>query len=85
MLKTFIIGELLMYVLAGNIHKEAKHFHDKSVQIDSRKYLENIYNYYLKGELQVSFRKDIEEVEEKLYISNNLKIIISVSYQLLMM
>ena len=69
-----------MYVLAGNIHKEAKHFHDKSVQIDSRKYLENIYNYYLKGELQVSFRKDIEEVEEKLYISNNLKINI---YQLL--
>ena len=51
MLKTFIIGELLMYVLAGNIHKEAKHFHDKSVQIDSRKYLENIYNYYLKGKL----------------------------------
>ena len=51
MLKTFIIGELLTYVLAGNIHKEAKHFHDKSVQIDSRKYLENIYNYYLKGEL----------------------------------
>ena len=51
MLKTFIFGELLMYVLGRNIHKEAKHFHDKSVQIDSRKYLENIYNYYLKGKL----------------------------------
>ena len=51
MLKTFIIGELLMHVLAGNNLKEAKHFHDKSDQIDSRKYLENIYNYYLKGKL----------------------------------
>lgn len=51
MLKTFIIIEILMHVLAGNNLKEAKHFHDKSVQIDSRKYLENIYNYYLKGKL----------------------------------
>ena len=51
MLKTFIIGELLMHILAGSNLKEAKHFHDKSVQIDSRKYLENIYNYYLKGKL----------------------------------
>ena len=49
MLKTFIIGELLIHVLAGNNLKGAKHFHDKSVQTDSRKYLENIYNYYLKG------------------------------------
>ena len=49
MLKTFMIGELLMHVLAGNNHKEAKHFHDKSAEIDSRKYLENIYNYYLQG------------------------------------
>ena len=46
-----MIGELLMHVLAGNNHKEAKHFHDKSVEIDSRKYLENIYNYYLQGRL----------------------------------
>ena len=40
-----------MHILAGSNLKEAKHFHDKSVQIDSRKYLENIYNYYLKGKL----------------------------------
>ena len=46
-----MIGELLMHVLAGNNYKAAKHFHDKSVEIDSRKYLENIYNYYLKGKL----------------------------------
>ena len=53
MLKTFMIGELLMHVLAGNNHKEAKHFHDKSAEIDSRKYLENIYNYYLQGKLSM--------------------------------
>ena len=53
MLKTFMIGELLMHVLAGNNHKEAKHFPDKSAEIDSRKYLENIYNYYLQGKLSM--------------------------------
>ena len=48
MWKAFIICELLTIILA-NIYEEAKHFHDKNIPIDSRKYLENIYNYYLTG------------------------------------
>ena len=53
MWKAFIICELLTIILA-NIYEEAKHFHDKNIPIDSRKYLENIYNYYLTGN-----RKDL--------------------------
>ena len=53
MLKTFIISELLVYILAVNNQKEPKHFYDKNDQVDSRQYLENIYKFYLKGKARV--------------------------------